>query len=66
MSKQTNKPYKCTQCNHVENITTNHYGPCWSWGRHNCCPKCPPYKKYSEYGGQTVWVCEEDPPKGTN
>lgn len=37
------KKYKCT----------------WSYGHYNVCPNCPPYKKYPEYGGQTIWECKE-------
>jgi len=58
---QTFKTYRCTQCGHVQQIKTNHYGACWSWGRVNCCPDCPPYKKYAEFGGQTIWECQDKP-----
>jgi NAD-dependent SIR2 family protein deacetylase len=55
--QQTAKTYKCTKCGYQQKITTNHYGNCWSFGRVNTCPKCPPYAKYPEFGGQTVWEC---------
>ena len=63
MSEIKNKKYKCTQCDHEVEQATNHYGPTWSVGRYNTCPKCPPYKKYSEFGGQTVWECMETEPE---
>jgi hypothetical protein len=59
MSKQTFKTYRCKKCGHEQQIKTNHYGPCWSWGHYNCCPDCPPYAKYPEFGGSTVWECVE-------
>jgi hypothetical protein len=55
----TSKQYKCTQCGYVEAQNTNHYENTWSVGEWNCCPKCPPYKKYAMYGGQTIWECIE-------
>lgn len=51
------KLYKCSQCGHEKEIDTNHYGECYSFGRYNTCPKCPPYKKYPEFGGHTTWIC---------
>lgn len=27
--------------------------------RVNTCPACPPFKKYPEFGGATVWDCVE-------
>ena len=57
--KCTYKLYECTQCGYREKIYTNHFGDCWSCGRHNTCPKCPPFRKYPEYGGQTMWKCLE-------
>lgn len=59
----TTKNYECTRCGHVEPKTTNHYGPTWSWGRSNTCPKCPPWAKYPEFGGHTDWKCIETPPE---
>lgn len=56
--KHSVKQYKCTQCGYITTQTTNHYGHTWSFGRMNCCPQCPPYKKYPEYGGQTIWECK--------
>lgn len=53
------KDYKCRRCGHVMKIETNHYGPCWSFDRVNVCPKCPPWAKYMEFGGQTIWDCQE-------
>ena len=55
----TTKKYKCKECGHITEQATNHYGSTWSWGKFNTCPKCPPYKKYPEYGGSTVWECME-------
>jgi hypothetical protein len=55
----TYKKYACKRCGHVELIKTNHYDPCWSVGHHNTCPACPPWAKYPEYGGHTVWTCVE-------
>jgi DNA-directed RNA polymerase subunit RPC12/RpoP len=63
MATITEKKYKCTQCGHEVLQNTNHFGPTWSFGRTNVCPKCPPYKKYSEFGGQTIWECMETKPE---
>lgn len=57
------KPYKCKECGHEKQLDTNHYGECYSFGRYNTCPKCPPYKKYSEYGGSTTWLFNGELPK---
>jgi hypothetical protein len=35
------------------------------FGRFNTCQNCPPYKKYTEFGGQTVWECMETEPEQT-
>lgn len=59
MAKITTKKYACARCGHVTEQATNHYGSTWSWGRVNCCPNCPPWAKYSEFGGQTIWKCLE-------
>lgn len=56
----TPKKYKCTQCGYIAVQNTNHYGSTWSFGHFNVCPQCPPYKKYPEYGGQTIWECIEN------
>ncbi len=41
-------------------MTTNaNYGPTWSYDRVNTCPACPPWAKYSQFGGQTTWKCIE-------
>lgn len=69
VAKQSEKRYCCLRCKHEKRIVTNHYGSCWSLDRYLTCSNCPPYAKYPEYGGQTVWVClDEDPnnPKTTN
>ena len=58
--KATPKRYKCRDCGHIETHTTNHTGLTWSWGRFHTCPNCPPWKKYPEYGGQTVWDLVEN------
>lgn len=55
--KQSNKQYQCTKCGHKTIQKTNHYGLIWSHGHFNCCPKCPPHKKYPEFGGKTFWDC---------
>jgi hypothetical protein len=57
------KKYKCDACGFETMQSTNHYGPTWSWGHVNTCPKCPPFKKYPEFGGQTTWTCLETEPK---
>lgn len=54
--KITEKVYKCKRCGRESKQKTNHYGNTWSWGHHNCCPGCPPWAKYPEFGGSTVWV----------
>jgi len=64
MPKIKFKKYKCKKCGFEKEIDTNHYGECYSWGRVNCCPECPPYAKYPEFGGSTTWICMEDPPDG--
>lgn len=56
---QTSKEYRCKRCGHVQRITTNHYGECYSLGHYNCCPSCPPWAKYPEFGGATTWECIE-------
>lgn len=62
VQKQTPKTYKCRRCGHETTQTTNHYGSTWSFGRMNTCPKCPPWAKYPEFGGSTIWdCCERDP-----
>lgn len=61
---QSSKHYKCRRCGHVTEQVTNHYGSTYSWGRVNCCPQCPPWAKYPEYGGQTIWDCLEQDPEG--
>ena len=53
--EHTSKEYICSECGYKTQQTTNHYGNTWSFGRYNTCPECPPYKKYPEYGGQTIW-----------
>lgn len=51
----SDKRYRCRDCGHETVQSTNHTGPTWSWGRVSVCPKCPPYKKYPEFGGVTHW-----------
>lgn len=60
----TPKLYRCTRCGHEAMQTTNHYGNTWSHGHFNTCPKCPPWAKYPEFGGHTVWECVEKPEDG--
>lgn len=54
--KHTNNVYKCSQCDCETIQKTNHNGSTYSAGRFNCCPQCPPYKKYPGFGGSTVWL----------
>jgi len=56
-AKITSKEYECERCGHKTTQSTNHYGPIWSHGRYNTCPSCPPWAKYPEFGGSTVWKC---------
>lgn len=58
----TNKKYRCDRCGRVVEQATNHYGPTWSFGRYNVCPDCPPWAKYPEFGGGTLWLCIDAPP----
>jgi len=60
--KHEEKRYQCSQCGHVVKKTTNHYGATWSWGKVGCCSECPPFRKYPEFGGQTIWICLDKPP----
>lgn len=57
------KLYECKECGHQEQIETNHYGSCWSVDHFNTCKKCPPFKKYPEFGGKTIWICQETDPE---
>lgn len=59
--KITEKRYKCRRCGQIVTQNTNHFGPTWSVGRFNTCPNCPPWAKYSEFGGQTIWDCIDNP-----
>lgn len=56
------KRYRCKRCGHVKQISTNHYGECYSAGHFNVCPACPPHAKYPEYCGSTTWECLETCP----
>lgn len=56
------KTYRCSRCGYETRQATNHYGPTWSWGRHNICPKCPPWAKLAEFGAHTLWNCVDMPP----
>lgn len=62
----TMKKYKCKDCGFISNQSTNHYGNTYNWDHFNCCPNCPPWKKYPEYGGRTIWECIEQPIKKRN
>lgn len=53
------KKYQCSECKFETKISTNHYSSCYSHGRLLTCPNCPPFKKYPEFGGSTVWLCME-------
>lgn len=55
----TEKRYRCDACGYVSRQLTNHYGKTWSFGTYNTCPKCPPFRKFPEFGGQTTWTCLE-------
>jgi hypothetical protein len=59
--KITEKRYKCKRCGYISLQETNHYGETYSFGHFNCCPKCPPWAKFQEFGGTTVWECLEKP-----
>lgn len=58
--KITFKTYYCSECKYEKQIDTNHFGECYSWGRYNTCPKCPPYKKYPEFGGGSIWKLKKN------
>jgi ribosomal protein S27AE len=66
IGKITPKRYKCKRCGHETVQSTNHYGNTWSCGHFNTCPKCPPWAKYAEFGGSTVWICQEPEPVAVN
>ena len=51
------KQYRCQRCGHVTEQNTNHYLQTYSSGHFNTCEKCPPWAKYPEFGGCTVWDC---------
>ncbi len=55
VARVTAKKYKCRRCGYVTTQSTNHCGPTHSFGHYNCCPNCPPYAKYPEFGGTTFW-----------
>lgn len=56
------KTYRCKRCGHEQQIKTNHFGECYSMGHFSCCPACPPWAKYPEFGGSTTWICVEPCP----
>lgn len=56
------KRYACKRCGHEVTLETNSYQPVVSYGHYNSCPKCPPWAKYPEFGGQTVWMPLENDP----
>ena len=60
--KHTIKKYQCKRCGYIKKIKTNHFEECYSCGHYNTCPKCPPFAKYPEYGGYTIWKCMEKQP----
>lgn len=64
MSAIKAKAYKCSRCGFEKQISTNHFGECYSLGTYNACPACPPWAKYPQFGGSTTWVCQEKPPEG--
>ncbi len=53
--KYAKRIYRCQACGFEQEQGTNHKGNTYSFGKLSVCPKCPPYKKYPEYNGQTVW-----------
>lgn len=60
------KQYQCKACGHTEEIQTNHYGECYSFGNYNRCRHCkplPPDPKRPQYVQYpiTTWVCLESP-----
>ena len=57
IGKMKERNYECTRCKHKSKQVTNHNGNTWSWGRCNVCPSCPPWAKYAEFGGHTLWTC---------
>lgn len=56
--KIRSKLYRCKECGYENEQSTNHFGEVYSWGSHNTCPSCPPYKR------PNTWVCCEEPPAG--
>ncbi len=59
-AKISEKKYHCIRCGYIKKQITNHYGQTYSMGTHNACPKCPPWAKYPEFGGSTIWECVEN------
>ena len=57
MNAMTEKVYRCQRCGFEAPQKTNHYGQTWSYEHFNTCSKCPPWAKYPEFGGSTIWVC---------
>lgn len=62
MSQQSYKRYQCAECGHIENIVTNHYGPCYGVGDYNQCKNrhlAPPSKRYPQVviRKNTEWLC---------
>jgi DNA-directed RNA polymerase subunit RPC12/RpoP len=54
--KLENRVYRCSQCKTETTLKTNHTGEVYSQGsRFLSCPSCPPWRKYAEFGGMTVW-----------
>lgn len=53
----SSKKYQCSNCGHVKDISTNHYGECYGQAslRLNMCPNCS-WKKPREC---VVWRCLE-------
>jgi hypothetical protein len=62
MNNHSIKKYACSRCGFVTQQKTNHFGSTWNWGRVNVCPQCPPWAKYPEFGGHTLWYCIENDP----
>lgn len=53
------KKYKCSECGHVKEIQTNHYGECYGQAilKMNMCPNC----SWKHPNTNIVWTCQETP-----
>lgn len=57
ISKVSYKKYKCSECGHVKDIQTNHYGECYGQAmlKMNMCPNC----SWKHPLTNIVWTCQE-------